>query len=152
MERGMNQMVSIIDDSLTIRKILEVCLHRAGYQTTTFSDAIEVFDWLRTPEAKIPALVFVDVGLPRMDGYTLMQRLRARPAFAQTTFVVISSHCGVLAHLKARLAGATVALTKPLRTQTILSVAQQYLGPPLGKDNHTQPAQSTEQAVSGGYR
>ncbi len=148
----MNQMISIIDDSLTIRTILEVCLHRAGYQTTTFSDASAVFDWLRTPGASIPALVFVDVGLPHMDGYTLMQRLRARPAFAETTFVVISARCGVLAHLKARLAGANVSLTKPLKTQTILSVVQQYVGPPLGKDNITQPAQSTEQAISGGYR
>ena len=144
-------MISIIDDSPTIRKILELCLHRAGYRTTTFSDATAVFDWLRTPEATIPTLVFVDIGLPHMDGYTLVQRLRARPAFAQTTFVVISSRCGVLAHLKARLAGANISLAKPLRTQTILSVVQQYLGPPLGKDNYTRPAQSTEQAIFGGY-
>jgi len=149
----MASSILIIDDSLTIRTILEVCLHRAGYQTKTCSDAIEVFGWLRTPGATIPALVFVDVGLPGMDGYTLIQRLRARPVFAQTTFVMISARCGVLDWLKGRLAGAQVYLTKPMRTQEIISVVQEFLGPSLNEDCDSGHEQETESfAFSGGRR
>jgi len=145
--------ILIIDDSHTIRKILEVCLHRAGYQTKTFSDAFEVFDWLRMPGTMIPALVFVDVGLPRMDGYTLIQRLRARTAFAQTTFVMISARCGVLDRLKGRLAGAQVYLTKPMRTQEIISVVQEFFGPSLNEDSYSGQEQESERfAFSGGRR
>ena len=149
----MAPFILIIDDSLTIRKILEVCLHRAGYQVKTFADATEVFEWLRMPEAAIPALVFMDIGLPRMDGYTLMQRLRARPAFAETTFVVISARGGVLARLKARLAGARTSLIKPITTQEIISVVQEYLGPSLNEDGDSSHQQETEKLTfSGGRR
>lgn len=112
-----------------------------------------MFEWLRTPGAPIPALVFVDVGLPRMDGYTLIQRLRARPVFAQTVFIIISSRCGVLDRLKGRLAGAQVYLTKPMRTQAIVSVVQQYLGPSLNEDGDSGHEQEAERyAFSGGRR
>lgn len=128
-EKGsMTPFMLVVDDSLTIRKILEICLHRAGYEVKTCSDAVEVFDWLSTPGARIPALVFVDVGLPRMDGYTLIQRLRTRPAFAHTVFVMISARHGVLDRLKGRLAGASIYLVKPLPPQQILAVVQQHLG------------------------
>lgn len=152
MQREMNQLVCVIDDSLTIRKIFEVALHRAGYETTTFSDALEVFRWLLTPGATIPALVFVDVGLPRMDGYTLIQRLRTRPAFAQTSFVMISSRCGVLDRLKGRLAGAQLYLTKPLRTQDIERVVQEHLGVPMDKTNQPWIAQEAERITTSGGR
>ncbi len=148
----MAQLTLIIDDSLTIRKILEVCLHRAGYQVKTFSDAVEVFDWLRTAETAIPALMFVDIGLPRMDGYTLIQRLRARPALAQTVFIIISSRCGVLDRLKARLVGAHLSLAKPLRTQEVERVVQQYLGSPMDTNDHRQAAWEAERISTSGGR
>lgn len=127
----MNTFVMVIDDSLIIRKILEVCLHRAGYQVKTFSDAVEVFNWLRTPEAFIPALVFMDIGLPRLNGYTLIQRLKARPVFAQTAFVILSGRNGVLDKLKGRLVGANAYLTKPFKTHEVITVAHTYLGTPI---------------------
>jgi len=126
-------LILIIDDSLTIRKIFEVSLRREGYEVKTFADAVALFEWLRTPEARIPDLMFVDVGLPRMDGYTLIQRLRARSAFAQTIFVMISARRGVLDRLKGRLVGARLYLTKPIRTQEMRGVVQEYLGLPLSK-------------------
>lgn len=124
----MNPFIMVIDDSLITRKILEVCLHRAGYEVKTFSDAVEVFGWLRTPEAFIPALVFMDIGLPRLDGYTLIQRLKARPAFAQTAFVILSGRSGVLDKLKGRLVGANAYLAKPFKTCEVVAIVQAHLG------------------------
>ena len=87
-----------------------------------------MFHWLETPEAHIPALVFVDVCLPIIDGYGIIQRLKARPAFGQTMFVIISHYNGVLDRLKGRLAGAKDYLVKPLKTAELLAVVQTYLG------------------------
>jgi DNA-binding response OmpR family regulator len=126
----MSAFVMIIDDSPTVRKIMEVCLHRAEYPVKSFPGGVEAFGWLNTAEAHIPDLVFVDLCLPTIDGYDIIRRLKARPAFARTVFVMISQRDGVLDRLKGRLAGAKDYLTKPLKTQDILAVAHAYLGYP----------------------
>jgi twitching motility two-component system response regulator PilG len=121
--------VLVIDDSPTIRKIIEVCLHRAGYPVTSFPGGVEAIRWLTSAEADIPGLVFVDLCLPKMNGYDVIRRLRTNPAFAQTIFVMISCCDGVLDRLKGRLAGAKDYLVKPLKTAELVAVTQAALGP-----------------------
>ena len=124
-------VVCVVDDSETVRKILEVCLHRAGYADVySFPDGLAFLRWLMTPEAHIPALVIVDLNLPQMDGYSLIRRLKAKPAFAQTIFIILTGRDGMLDKLKGRLSGAHVYLTKPFRTQDILATICTALGPP----------------------
>ncbi len=125
----MDQLVIMIDDSPTVRKILEVCLGRVGYQVRSFRDGMELLSWLMTPEARIPALVVVDLMLPKMDGYTLIRHLKAKPAFAHTVFVILTGRAGILDKLKGRLSGAQVYLTKPFRTADILATVHTSLGP-----------------------
>lgn len=124
----MHQFVIVIDDSLVIRKILETCLQRAGYEVRSFADGVEALRWLATPEARIPALILVDLGLPKLDGYEVIRHLKARPAFEQTVFVIVSRRDGVLDRLKGRLAGAHAYLTKPFQTGEVLAVVQAHLG------------------------
>ena len=102
----MSTLVLVVDESLVVRKILETCLSRAGYEVKSFPGSVEMFRWLATPEARIPALVIVDLCLPIIDGYGIIRRLKAKPAFAHTVFVMISRRDGVLDRLKGRLAGA----------------------------------------------
>ena len=127
----MSTLVLVIDDSLVVRKILETCLGRAGYEVKSFPGSVEVFRWLTTPDARIPALVFVDLCLPVVDGYDIIRRLKAKPTFAHTVFVMISQRDGVLVRLKGRLAGAKGYLTKPFKTQELLAVVQSSIGLPV---------------------
>src|SRR5260370_20540703 len=120
-------LVMVIDDSLTIRKILDICLRRAGYQVQCFAGGVEAFRWLSSPEAMIPALVLVDLTLPKMDGYEIIRLLKANLAFAQTIFVILSRRDGVLDRLKGRLAGAHAYLTKPFKTDQLVAVIQTSL-------------------------
>ena len=122
-------MVIVIDDSPTVRKILEVCLRRADYNVQSFPDGTAFLRWLMIPEACIPALVIVDLNLPEIDGYTLIRHLKAKPAFAQTGFVILTGRSGMLDRLKGRLSGAQVYLTKPFRTDDILTTVRTCLGP-----------------------
>src|SRR5258708_32964764 len=122
----MNQFVMVIDDSLVIRTILETCLQRAGYEVRSFADGVEVLRWLAAPEARLPALILVALGLPKLDGYEVIRHLKARPAFAQTVFGIVSRRDGVLDRIKGRLAGAHAYFTKPFQTAQGLTVIQPH--------------------------
>jgi DNA-binding response OmpR family regulator len=124
----MSALVMVIDDSPTICKILETCLHRAGYEVKSFPDGVEALCWLHTGEACLPDLIFIDLGLPKMGGYEVIRLLKAKPACAQTTLVILSCRDGILDRLKGRLVGAHAYLTKPFKTQQILAVVQAHLG------------------------
>ena len=121
--------IGVIDDSPTVRKILEVCLRRENYCVHSFADGIELLSWLITSEAHIPALLVVDINLPKMDGYTLIRHLKAKPAFAETVFIILSGRSGMLDRLKGRLSGVQIYLTKPFRTDEVLAAVHSCLHP-----------------------
>jgi len=137
-----------IDDSQVIRTILNICLRRAGYEVMCFEDGVQALGWLNTAQARIPDLIFVDLGLPKLDGYEIMRLLKAKPAFADTALVILSQRDGILDRLKGRLVGAHAYLTKPFRTQTILETVQMYLERVNGREI-TQPLPPSRLAVAG---
>ena len=124
----MQQLVMVIDDALVVRTILDTCLHRAGYEVKSFEDGVQALLWLNTAQARPPDLIFVDLGLPKLDGYEVIRLLKSRPALEHTILVILSRRDGVLDHLKGRLIGAHAYLTKPFKTQQILAVVRAHLG------------------------
>ncbi len=69
--------IVVIDDSLTVRKIVEICLCRVGYQVTSFADPVSgLRTLLDARETSPPGLLIADIGLPHLDGYLVE---RARP-------------------------------------------------------------------------
>ncbi len=126
----MHSCIVVIDDSLVIRKILDVALRRAGYEVQCFPDGVEALRWLARPEADIPALVLVDLGLPKLDGYEVIRLLKARPSLQDTSLVILSARDGVLDRLKGRLLGVQTYLTKPFKTEQVLSVIRAYVDVP----------------------
>jgi twitching motility two-component system response regulator PilG len=123
----MSKLILIIDDSPTVRKIIETCLGREGFEVCGFGDGIEAMRWLVETQ-RIPDLVILDIGLPWMDGYEIARRLRSKPQFAQTVIIMLSRRDGLLDRLKGRLAGAREYITKPFKAQDVLSVVRSYLG------------------------
>jgi twitching motility two-component system response regulator PilG len=123
----MDTFILIIDDSVCVRKIVETTLRREGYATMGFADGITALHWLASEKARIPALIILDVTMPKMDGYTVLRALRKRAATARTPVVMLSRHGGLLDRLKGRLAGANAYLTKPFHQQTILEVVREQL-------------------------
>ena len=127
----MRKQVMIIDDSLTVRKIVEVSLRRQGIACSCYENGFEALRALASHRETVPDLVFLDVGLPKMDGYKVAQHLKARQEYKDTVIVMLSGHAGVLDRLKGRLSGARNYMTKPFKTDDILSVASAYLNVPL---------------------
>jgi twitching motility two-component system response regulator PilG len=126
----MSKFVMVIDDSATVRKIVETCLGREGFIVLGFPDGVEAMRWLTGPQARIPDLVILDIGLPKMDGYEVARRLKTKPQFSNTVIVMLSRRDGMIDKLKGRLAGAKDYLTKPFKTQDIISVIESHLGTP----------------------
>ncbi len=82
--------VMVIDDALVVRVILDTCLRRAGYEVRCFEDGLQALGWLNTAGARIPDLIFVDLGLPRLDGYEIIRLLKAKPTLEDTVLVILS--------------------------------------------------------------
>lgn len=123
----MSQLVMIIDDSATVRKIIEVSLKREGFAYAGYPDGIEALRAITEKRQPVPDLVLLDIGLPKMDGYNIARYLKAKPQFRETVIVMLSERHGVIDRLKGRLAGAQDYMTKPFRTEEVLSVVRSHL-------------------------
>jgi twitching motility two-component system response regulator PilG len=127
----MSKLVMIVDDSLIVRKIIETSLKREGFESISFSDGIEVLRAITEQRfRRIPDLVVLDIGLPKMDGYEFARRLKSKPQFNHTVIIMLTSHDGVIDRLKGRLAGAKEYIVKPFRTQDVISAIHTHLGVP----------------------
>jgi twitching motility two-component system response regulator PilG len=126
----MSKLVMVIDDSLTVRKIIETSLKREGIASVSYPDGVEALRALKEKRCQIPDLVILDIGLPRMDGYEVARFFKTKEQFNNTVIVMLSKRDGVIDRLKGRLAGAKDYITKPFRTQDVMSVVHSYLGVP----------------------
>ncbi|MDQ6659952.1 MAG: response regulator [Chloroflexota bacterium] len=127
----MSKLVMIIDDSPTVRKIIETSLKREGFDFVSFPDGIEALRAITEQRLqRIPDLIILDIGLPKMDGYEFARRLKTKQQFQNTIIIMLSNRDGVIDRLKGRLAGAREYLTKPFRTQDVIAVLHTHLGAP----------------------
>jgi twitching motility two-component system response regulator PilG len=162
---GRPPFILIIDDSITVRKIVETTLRREGFEVKGFGDGVEALRWLASPEARLPGMIFLDIHLPKMDGYAVARALKARPRFEATVMVMLTRRDGVIDRILARLAGARYYLTKPFQTQHIVALVKTCLenpatvsGEPLchafspsAGPSRSQPGEGSERAVHGGF-
>lgn len=124
----MGKLVMIIDDSLTVRKIIETSLKREGFESVSYGDGIEAMKALTAPDVRIPDLVILDIGLPKMNGYEIARRLKTKQQYNNTVIIMLTGRDGMLDRLKGRLAGAKDYITKPFRTQEVMSIVHSHLG------------------------
>jgi twitching motility two-component system response regulator PilG len=122
-----SRLILVIDDSPTVRIVLETTLGREGFVVQSFPDGVEAMKWLVSPHGRTPDLIFLDVELPKMDGYEIARRLKKKPPFSKTVIIFLSRRDGTLDRLKGRLAGAKGYITKPFETQMIITTVKSYL-------------------------
>jgi twitching motility two-component system response regulator PilG len=130
-ENKMSKLVMIVDDSLTVRKIIETSLKREGFDSVSFADGMEAMRAITEQRIRrIPDLIILDIGMPKMDGYAFARLLKSKPQFNHTVIIMLTSRDGVIDRLKGRLAGAKDYITKPFRTQELMDRLHLYLGVP----------------------
>ena len=125
------QHILVIDDSPTICSIIQNTLTRAGYAVDFFVDELDAFTALQRREIPIPELVFLDIRLKQIDGYSVARMFRQKDDLANLVIVMISGLNGRIDRWRATRAGAKAYITKPFRPGEILNTVQQLIGPPV---------------------
>ncbi len=119
--------ILVIDDSNTIRRTAETLLSRAGYQVTT---AVDGFESLAKIADDPPDLIFVDIMMPRLDGYQTCALVKNNRRYQHIPVVMLSSKDGLFDKARGRIVGADAYLTKPFSRQEILDVVAQIAASP----------------------
>lgn len=127
--------VMVIDDSNTIRRSAEIFLAQAGCQVVLAEDG---FDALAKIADHAPDLIFVDIMMPRLDGYQTCALIKKNARLKSTPVIMLSSKDGLFDRARGRLAGSDEYLTKPFTKESLLrSVAA-----------HTAHAQTARQTTA----
>ena len=116
--------VMVIDDSKTIRRTAETLLTKAGCVVITATDG---FDALAKIADTRPNIIFVDIMMPRLDGYQTCALIKNNSEFKKTPVIMLSSKDGLFDKAKGRIVGSDQYLTKPFSKAELLSVIQKYL-------------------------
>jgi len=118
----------VIDDSPTVRKLVEVSLGRVGIAVVSYPDGIQALRAVghRALE-RLPDLLLLDLELPTMSGFEIARHLRSQPEWNQTSIVILSRSDGIIFRLKARLSGTQAYLSKPFTTQMLTDVVTRSL-------------------------
>jgi len=120
----MTKTILAVDDSTTVRQMVNFTLTTAGYNVVQANDGQDALTKLTQPLG----MVLTDLNMPTLDGIGLIKRLRAHPAFKYVPIVVLTTESEAAKKQEARLAGATAWIVKPFRPDQLLAVVQKVLG------------------------
>ena len=118
--------VLVIDDSNTIRKSAEMFLRQAGFEVVLAEDG---FDALAKINDHQPKVIFVDIMMPRLDGYQTCALVKQNPALKSTPVIMLSSKDGVFDRARGRLAGSDRYLTKPFTKEALIEAVNACVNP-----------------------
>jgi twitching motility two-component system response regulator PilG len=109
--------VMVIDDSKTIRRSAENLLSKEGCSVITATDG---FDALAKIADSRPEIIFVDIMMPRLDGYQTCALIKNNTEFKATPVVMLSSKDGLFDKAKGRIVGSDQYITKPFSKEELL--------------------------------
>ncbi len=116
--------VMVIDDSKTIRRTAETLLKKEGCDVVTATDGFEAL-------AKIsdhhPQIIFVDIMMPRLDGYQTCALIKNNQVFKTTPVIMLSSKDGLFDKARGRIVGSEQYLTKPFTREELLGAIRRYV-------------------------
>ncbi|WP_240126792.1 twitching motility response regulator PilG [Thermomonas alba] len=120
--RGLRVMV--IDDSRTIRRTAETLLAREGCDVVTATDGFEALAKIADHE---PQIIFVDIMMPRLDGYQTCALIKNNQKFRNVPVIMLSSKDGLFDKARGRIVGSEQYLTKPFTREELLGAIRTYV-------------------------
>lgn len=116
--------VMVIDDSKTIRRTAETLLKKAGCDVIT---AVDGFEALSKIADQRPDIIFVDIMMPRLDGYQACALIKHNQLFKTTPVIMLSSKDGLFDRARGRIVGSEQYLTKPFTKEELFSAIKRYV-------------------------
>jgi len=117
--------VMVIDDSNTIRRSAEIFLNQAGCEVILAQDGFDALSKITDHE---PHVVFVDIMMPRLDGYQTCSLIKRNAKYRTTPVIMLSSKDGLFDRARGRMVGSDEYLTKPFTKDTLLSAVREHAG------------------------
>lgn len=114
----------VIDDSNTIRRTAEALLKKAGYDVLTAADGFEAMSMITDNR---PDIIFVDIMMPRLDGYQTCQLIKNNKKFKDTPVIMLSSKDGLFDRARGRIAGSEEHINKPFTQEELIEVIAKYV-------------------------
>lgn len=118
-------LVMVVDDSLTVRKITSRLLARAGYRVVTAKDGVEALELLQD---ELPAVILLDIEMPRLDGYEVTRAIRANSRLAHIPIIMITSRTAEKHRQYAFDLGANQYMGKPYNEDELLGEIARLTG------------------------
>lgn len=115
--------VMVIDDSKTIRRTAETLLKKEGCDVVTANDGFEALGKIAEVQ---PQVIFVDIMMPRLDGYQTCALIKSNQLFKSTPVIMLSSKDGLFDKARGRIVGSEQYLTKPFTRDELLDVVRRY--------------------------
>ena len=106
------ERVLVVEDSAVIQRLISVCLRPAGVEVETRADGPS---GLQAALADLPDLLILDVGLPQMDGWEVLEHLRSDPRSRALKVLMLTAHAQEETRERADRSGADGFITKPFR-------------------------------------
>jgi chemosensory pili system protein ChpA (sensor histidine kinase/response regulator) len=117
--------VMVVDDSLTMRKVLGRTLEREGYQVVTAKDGMDALQLLQETR---PDIILLDIEMPRMDGFEFARNVRGDADTAGIPIIMISSRTAEKHQSHAKEIGVNAFLGKPVQDDDLLAEINTQLG------------------------
>lgn len=126
-EKGMSLTgvkVMVIDDSKTIRRTAESLLKKAGCEVTTATDGFEALAMVADLH---PDVIFVDIMMPRLDGYQTCALIKHNDVYKNIPVIMLSSKDGLFDRARGRIVGSEEYLTKPFTKDELLNAIKRHV-------------------------
>ena len=116
--------VMVIDDSKTIRRSAESLLQKAGCEVITADNGFEALPII---SGQHPDIMFIDIMMPRLDGYQTCALVKNNPKYRDIPIIMLSSKDGLFDRAKCKVVGAEQYLTKPFTRDDLLGAIRTHL-------------------------
>jgi twitching motility two-component system response regulator PilG len=117
--------VLVIDDSKTIRRTAETLLKKAGCEVVTATDGFEALSKITDQN---PDLIFIDIMMPRLDGYQTCALIKNNHVYKNTPVILLTSKDGLFDRARGRIVGSDQYLTKPFTKDELLGAIYAHVG------------------------
>jgi twitching motility two-component system response regulator PilG len=115
--------ILVVDDSKTIRRTAETLLAKEGCEVIT---AVDGFEALAKIADDKPDIIFVDIMMPRLDGYQTCALIKHNKQFRHTPVIMLSSKDGLFDRARGRIVGSEQYLTKPFTRDELVGAVKRY--------------------------
>ena len=119
--QGNEPLIACIDDSIQICRIMQQILNRAGYRFICIQDSLKAIPTLISHQ---PDLIFLDIGMPVMNGYEICTQIKRVAQLKHIPVVFLTGNDGIVDRMRAKVTGASGFLSKPIEIDKIISTVQ----------------------------